>query len=267
MRGNLWDDPRVARLVDITDTSEAAVIGALYWLWATADQHTEDGILPGLSLRQIDRKTGVPGFGAALVEIGWLADGPDGVEITRFEEHNGTSAKRRCMEAQRKANARNVSAPDADRAPTDDGQIPPSCGAREREEKSNTSSSLRSEEDVRKRPPPRPEDVAEQVWTDWLALRKAKKAPVTPTVLNAARSEAGKAGMPLQAFLSVWCARGSQGLQADWLKPEEKARGSPTETPYQRAARERAEQFAPSIAAKPPRQRSEVFDVDARLLD
>ena len=67
-----------------------------------------------------------------------------------------------------------------------------------------------------------PPDVAQQVWNDWLQLRKAKKAPVTETVVNNAISEAGKAGISLNAFLSIWCARGSQGLQADWLKPDEK---------------------------------------------
>jgi hypothetical protein len=122
MRSNLWDDPRVARLCDLTNQGEGPIIGALYWLWATADQHTEDGILPGLTLRQIDRKTGVPGFGAAMCEIGWLADHPEGVRILRFEEHNGSSAKRRCMEAQRKANGRKVSARDADTQQTKAGR-------------------------------------------------------------------------------------------------------------------------------------------------
>lgn len=70
---------------------------------------------------------------------------------------------------------------------------------------------------------PCPDDVAEQTWSDWLALRKAKKAPVTETVLKQARGEARKAGMALDAFLAIWCARGSQGLQADWLKPHERA--------------------------------------------
>lgn len=121
MRGNLWDDPRVSRLCDLCDCGEAQVIGALYWLWATADQHTEDGILPGMSLRQIDRKTGVQGFGQALCAIGWLADNPEGVRIVRFDEHNGTSAKRRSLDAQRKANVRKVSACDADKPPTDTG--------------------------------------------------------------------------------------------------------------------------------------------------
>ena len=135
MRGNLWDDPRVGRLVDMTDTSEAAVVGGLYWLWSTADQHTEDGVMPGLSLKQIDRKTGIPGLGQALCDIGWLADHPEGVRIIKFEEHNGQSAKRRASDAQRKANVRNVSASEADNERTDGDDSQTDCGAREREEK------------------------------------------------------------------------------------------------------------------------------------
>ena len=72
----------------------------------------------------------------------------------------------------------------------------------------------------------KPDDVAEQTWTDWLALRKAKKAPVTETVLEQAKRESEKADMPLDAFLQVWCMRGSQGLQADWLKPAERQTAS-----------------------------------------
>ena len=67
-----------------------------------------------------------------------------------------------------------------------------------------------------------PPDVDQQIWDDWKQLRKAKKAPVTETVVNSARKEAFKANMSFSDFLTVWCARGSQGLQADWLKPEEK---------------------------------------------
>jgi len=106
MRGNLWDDPRIARVCDLTGGQEACVIGALYWLWATADQHTEDGCMPGLSLQQIDRKTGVKGFAAALVDIGWLVDDTQGVVIHHFEEHNGASAKKRAQTARRVASFR-----------------------------------------------------------------------------------------------------------------------------------------------------------------
>jgi len=67
-----------------------------------------------------------------------------------------------------------------------------------------------------------PQDVDQQIWDDWKQLRKAKKAPVTETVVNSARKEAAKANMAFSDFLSVWCARGSQGLQAEWLKPDER---------------------------------------------
>jgi hypothetical protein len=68
-----------------------------------------------------------------------------------------------------------------------------------------------------------PDDVDVQVWGDWLALRAAKKAPVTETVVKRARQEAAKASMPLNRFLEIWCGRGSQGLEADWLKPNERS--------------------------------------------
>ncbi len=165
MRGNLWDDPRVARLCDLTDQTEGPVIGALYWLWATADQHTEDGIMPGLTLRQIDRKTGIQGFGQALCDVGWLADHPEGVRILRFEEHNGSSAKRRCTDAQRKANSRSVSAPDADNERTTSGQKADDIGRtselekekrREEKEQYTTSDEVVSAAPQSAAPPPKP---------------------------------------------------------------------------------------------------------------
>lgn len=66
-----------------------------------------------------------------------------------------------------------------------------------------------------------PPDVDQQVWVDWVQLRKTKRATVTQTVIDGARKEAEKAGMSLSEFLAVWCRRGSQGLEASWLKPSE----------------------------------------------
>jgi hypothetical protein len=96
----------------------------------------------------------------------------------------------------------------------------------------------------------KPEDVSERTWMDWQQLRRAKRAPVTETVIDGARKEAGKAGMLLEEFLKVWCRRGSQGLEAAWLKPEE--RGSPAsgETPYQRNQRELVEQATGGLVSR-----------------
>jgi hypothetical protein len=56
MRSNLWDAPRVQCLCDETGQIEATVVGALYWLWATDDQHSEDGSMPGVELRAVESR-------------------------------------------------------------------------------------------------------------------------------------------------------------------------------------------------------------------
>lgn len=104
VRTNLWDDPRIGQLCEMTDQGEAAVIGGLYWLWATADEHSSNGLLHGMTTRTIDRKTGVSGLGNALVAIGWISESADGVTVLRFDEHNGASAKARAQTAKRVAN-------------------------------------------------------------------------------------------------------------------------------------------------------------------
>lgn len=98
------------------------------------------------------------------------------------------------------------------------------------------------EKTARKRAAPlaQPPDVDPQVWADWLQLRRGKRAPVTATVLDGAKSEAMKAGMTLDAFLRVWCRRGSQGLEADWLRPNERGTVVPLNKQEAIEARNRA---------------------------
>lgn len=99
---------------------------------------------------------------------------------------------------------------------------------------------VEKKEKARKRAPSpkKPDDVSDQVWTDWLQLRREKRAPVTQTVVDGVIREAGKAGMTVEAFLSVWCRRGSQGLEAAWLRPDE--RGQSVESFRERDARQAA---------------------------
>jgi hypothetical protein len=75
---------------------------------------------------------------------------------------------------------------------------------------------------------PCPADTDPQVWEDWMQLRKGHSAKVSETAVSEARKEAAKAGMTLEDFLRVWCIRGSRGLQASWLKPDERGHGPPT---------------------------------------
>lgn len=66
--------------------------------------------------------------------------------------------------------------------------------------------------------PPCPSDVSEQVWSDFLAVRKAKRSPVTETALKAINQEAEKAGWNLEKALRECVSRGWIGFKADWVK-------------------------------------------------
>lgn len=77
---------------------------------------------------------------------------------------------------------------------------------REKKESSKTSFSI-----------PRPEDVPEQLWADFVTHRKAKKAPITETVIKRTRSEAAKCSMTLSQAIEMMVARGWQGFEARFV--------------------------------------------------
>jgi hypothetical protein len=63
----------------------------------------------------------------------------------------------------------------------------------------------------------KPDSVMDQVWNDWLALRKAKRATVTETAIAGIEREAIKAGMTLGGALAMACERGWTGFKAEWV--------------------------------------------------
>lgn len=75
--------------------------------------------------------------------------------------------------------------------------------------------------------------VDSQVISDWLELRKAKRAAVTQTTVAGIEREAEKAGMTLAAALAICCERGWQGFNADWMVKRQltAARGCRTPAP------------------------------------
>jgi uncharacterized protein YdaU (DUF1376 family) len=113
----------------------------------------------------------------------------------------------------------------------------------------------------KKMPEPPPEGVTLQTWNDWLALRKAKRATSSKTVIDGAIKEANKAGMPLEDFLKIWVMRGSQGLEASWLTQSEK--NIKRETPYQQTMREKWE----TVTGRNRKPTGEIYDVASITLD
>lgn len=256
MRSNLWDDPRVARLCDLTEQHEAAIVGGLYWLWATADQHTEDGVMPGLTLRQVDRKTGIKGFGEALCAIGWLADHPEGARVVRFEEHNGSSAKRRSLDAQRKTNVRKVSASHADKTRTDDGQNAPNCGARERErEREDISTANAVEGSAKKRATRR--CPVEFDLTEAMREWAVEHAPAVDVDLATAKFK----DHTFKTGISDWIAAWRNWLRSDQERAQARRPGPPMRESFaERDERRMAQKMANFMGVGYPDQR-EVIDV------
>ena len=62
----------------------------------------------------------------------------------------------------------------------------------------------------------KPDEVTDQVWADFLQIRKAKRSPLTATALAGIEREAAKAGIGLQQALEVCCESGWVGFKADW---------------------------------------------------
>ena len=66
-----------------------------------------------------------------------------------------------------------------------------------------------------------PEGVSKSVWDDFVKQRKAKKAPVSDTVITKISNQAEKAGWSLEDALAEICARGWAGFNADWVKEKQ----------------------------------------------
>jgi adenylate kinase family enzyme len=65
----------------------------------------------------------------------------------------------------------------------------------------------------------KPDTVSQEVWDEYVSLRKQKRTTVTPLVIKGIEREAEKAGISLEVALTTCIERGWQGFKADWIKP------------------------------------------------
>ncbi len=63
--------------------------------------------------------------------------------------------------------------------------------------------------------------VDEQIASDWITLRRAKKAPPTLRAIAGIANEAIRAGRPLPDVLEVCCNRGWTGFKAEWITKDQ----------------------------------------------
>jgi uncharacterized protein YdaU (DUF1376 family) len=72
-----------------------------------------------------------------------------------------------------------------------------------------------------------PIGVSEDLWKDFLTLRKSKKLPVTLTALKGISRESEKAKKSIAEVLQICCERGWGGFKAEWLMESPIKAGSP----------------------------------------
>jgi hypothetical protein len=81
--------------------SKADAFLACFRLFVWLDEQTEDGHVDFFTAADADELASLPGFGEALEEVRWITFGPTGAVVSNWDRHNGQSAKRRCLDAER----------------------------------------------------------------------------------------------------------------------------------------------------------------------
>ena len=174
MRTDLSTSPKVVRISSALRADRFRTVGALHAVWCLFDAHSLDGKLEGYNLGTVDDLIGFSGFAEAMASVGWLVESPEGIELPRFDDHNGSSAKRRAMEADRKRKGR-LSAPDADDLRTreekrreevnqDQKHVSPPSADDQPAKKKSAFDPLTT----------KPPNVSAKVWADFVAHRKGK---------------------------------------------------------------------------------------------
>jgi hypothetical protein len=220
MRSELQSHPKVVRILSATKADKFRVIGGLHAVWAVFDTHSVDGKLAGYTPETMDHIIGWEGFSGAMMAVGWLEyDGVQTLALPEFDEHNGQSAKRRAEDQKRKRNVRKTSDQSSDKLRTESG-----LDKREDKDKKNsTADAALSDEELFP-------EVAIEVIRDFRALRKTKKAAISPTAIAGIKREADKAGLSLERVMRICCENGWTGFNASWNWPGKDQGSAPVAT-------------------------------------
>lgn len=120
IRTNLATDPAISSIALRLKMSPRHVLGSLVAIWSWADALTADGFVAHASSGLIDELAGKKGFAAAMQAVDWITLSDNGITFPRWDRHNGSSAKARSGEAERKQLQR--SAQNASRHPSPPAQ-------------------------------------------------------------------------------------------------------------------------------------------------
>ena len=206
----LPEKPEVFQIAGILGIDPDEVLGKLFKVWRWFDAHTESGNAHSVTYALVDRIAGLVGFAEAMGLVGWLVQDGSDLCVPNFDRHNGKTAKERALTAKRVAKSKakgNGEANGEGNAPTVTTPLPREEKRRE-EKKEQKQAPSKSAELL----PGLPADLV----SDFLAIRKAKRAPLTKTAVEGLHREAEKAGLTLEAVVRVCCEKGWAGYSAEW---------------------------------------------------
>lgn len=97
----LVNKPKVVQISRMLKKKREETLGFLIKFWCLVDGLTEDGFLPGYDRVAVDDLVGLKGFAKALQVVDWLDFDENGCTVSKYEKHNGNSAKKRAESALR----------------------------------------------------------------------------------------------------------------------------------------------------------------------
>ena len=103
------DKAEVRQIARLCHCTKADAFLAFFRVFVWLDEETEDGHVEFFTPADADEIGGLPGLGAALETVHWITFNATGAVVANWDRHNGQSAKRRCLDAERKRGVRNES--------------------------------------------------------------------------------------------------------------------------------------------------------------
>ena len=96
------DKAEIRHIARLCHCTKAEAFLAFFRVFVWLDEQSDDGHVEFFTPADADEIAGLKGFGEALQEVRWILFGPTGAVVSNRERHNGQSAKRRCLDAERK---------------------------------------------------------------------------------------------------------------------------------------------------------------------
>lgn len=91
----------------------------------------------------------------------------------------------------------------------------------------DTTIYVKNEKNVKKKDTvKKPESVPDQIWNDWLIIRKNKKLTLTETALNGVIKQAEIAGMSIEQAIRISVENSWAGFKAEWVNKAQQSNGN-----------------------------------------